>query len=803
MSDTVSGLSMFDPFSPFYSPFASHDSEKRAENAPEPLGPLEESGTSSSNQSRIPASRSQSASSTGHRIEGRESVTSIASHRTNSSIGWDPGADVSTFDAWTSRGQGLPGVAEDEENHDIPQTWEQQQEKDRLGRERRAGETAAAFERAQKKERERLAEEEWFQGEQDALRNSQSAAGPPATSSLQTRDFEAAPALPPRPPVEASRTEPAVASTTRKTTETYQIKHITWLDVNNSPQKMRKSPILLQNANGPCPLLALVNALTLSTPPGLKTSLIETLRLREQVSLGLLLDAVFDELMSGRRGDAAQGLPDVGELYSFLLALHTGMNVNPRFIPLAVPAPNIMDIPLGDPLDAALPVVDQKLGGFENSRELRLYGTFSVPLIHGWLPEKDEPAERALGRAANTYEDSQNLMFREEELEDKLHAHGLNDEEQQLLEDISTIKAFLTRSATQLTQSGLDRMTKSLQPGAIAILFRNDHFSTLYKHPQSAQLLTLVTDMGYAGHEEVVWESLVDVNGENCEFFSGDFRPVGNLVGGSQPSSSRAQQVRSLLDEEEDDGWTTVDRRGKGKKTTSAQSTGVIGRGEPARGLNTNYSENESGKASTKSREQEDHDLALAMQLQEEEEDRNRRETEARRREENLSRQFLSQETVENPPQTPPRQRRGSRRSGQTVRPLVPPATAPHVDGPDAPPPSYEQAASTRPFIPSSDHPAFTGTPTSRVSSGRQASAYTQNSSNFVLPAQASGANASRRPPTRVNGVRDQARALLNEVQQAGAAAPAMGVRRRQSGGITPNPAVQGDVQRDKDCIVM
>ncbi len=73
-----------------------------------------------------------------------------------------------------------------------------------------------------------------------------------------------------------------------------------------------------------------------------------------------------------------------------------------------------------------------------------------------------------------------------------------------------------------------------MEPGSISILFRNDHFSTLYRHPQTHQLFGLVTDAGFAGHDEVVWESLVDVSGENAEFFSGDFRLVGGALHGGQ-----------------------------------------------------------------------------------------------------------------------------------------------------------------------------------------------------------------------------------------------------------------------------
>lgn len=302
---------------------------------------------------------------------------------------------------------------------------------------------------------------------------------------------------------------------------------------------------MVQNENGPCPLLALVNALVLSTPSVLTTALCETLRLREQVTLGLLLDAVIEELMSERRNGSASDLPDVGDLYTFLVGLHSGMSVNPRFIPPRNPDPNLVDT-----ADIApTPSTRRRVGEFEETREMKLYGTFGLPVIHGWIPPKTHPVFEVFARVAPTYEEAQNLLFLEEDLEKKLKEHGLDPSEQRLLEDIGRINHFLKTTATQLTGYGLDSISECLAPGALSILFRNDHFSTLYKHPKSGQLLTLVTDMGYAGHDEVVWESLVDVSGEGSEFFAGDFRPVGNVIETAEHTG---------VDEE---GWETVTRR--------------------------------------------------------------------------------------------------------------------------------------------------------------------------------------------------------------------------------------------------
>ncbi|KAG9927568.1 hypothetical protein KCU98_g21151, partial [Aureobasidium melanogenum] len=375
----------------------------------------------------------------------------------------------------------------------------------------------------------------------------------------------------------------------------------------------RRSPILTQNANGPCPLLALVNALTLSAPESPKTVLVDTLSSREQISLGLLLDAVFEEL-ARRTEISSKALPDVGELYTFLITLHTGMNVNPRFVAA-------QNAPQGQP------------GSFDETREMRLYSAFEMPLFHGWVPLPNSSAYEAFDRSAKTFDDALNIETAQAELEHKLGTDGLSAQEQQMFEDIIFIKEFLTSYPTQLTDHGLKLITDFLKPGQIAILFRNDHFSTLYKHPRSGTLMNLVTDAGYSSHDEIVWESLVDVSGAAGSFFSGDFRPVGNTSSGTQNENE----------------WQTVPTRNHrsshGGVADSSQSQPPA---EPR------------GHGS----EQEDADLALALQLQEEEEDQQRRaQAERRRQEDELSRQFLEREsassgrspTSEQRPPVPPR----------------------------------------------------------------------------------------------------------------------------------------------------
>ncbi|KAL7931765.1 hypothetical protein V8C35DRAFT_323582 [Trichoderma chlorosporum] len=566
----------------------------------------------------------------------------------------------------------------------------------------------------------------------DSERSSSSPPRQPQEDS-STDALDGKPALPPRLSGSRVRWTPSRPPVDGKS-ETYQVKNIRWHDPSSS-NNPRVSPILIQNENGPCPLVALVNALTMTTPDDIgETALVQVLRSREQVSLSLLLDAVFDELMSPRRTSSEDSLPDVSELYSFLQSLHTGMNVNPRFIP----APEVIAAYEHTSLTELHPLERRKYipGTFENTAEMGLYATFSIPLIHGWLPQHDDVVCASMERHAASYEDVQNLLFREEELEDKLATseEGLTEAEQDLYQDIITIKIFLSESATQLTPWGIEVIEKAMRPGTFAILFRNDHFSTLYCHPRTRQLLTLVTDAGFRTHDEIVWESLRDVNGELNQFLSGDFRLVsGDATAG--PSTGAG-------DHRTDQGggaWTTVtNKRGKTKEVAHEEEVG-----QPS-----------------STTEQEDRDLALALQLQEEEDQRHREEQARRQRERALSEQYIEQAHLPIPvgragggntaANSGPRRNSAATAGGsqasaaprrssnsvsanannstnavsasasqrslpnsgsvsQQVRPLVPPrrqgVNRPVDSSDEPPPPSYEQAAQVPAYVPPPGHP--------------------------------------------------------------------------------------------------
>ncbi|RVX71968.1 hypothetical protein B0A52_04367 [Exophiala mesophila] len=583
---------------------------------------------------------------------------------------------------------------------------------------------------------------------------------------------------PPKPPRPTIRTTAPssddLAKMREQRNETYQVKHFNWFDHNS--RRLRTSSMLTQNKNGPCPLLALVNALILGAKDESQASLDDALRSREQVTLGLIIETLMDELLSRGLESVGEVLPDVDELNAFLLRLRTGMNANPRFVAPVDPPVNLMDAD-----DAMINMPQQRRaqlqrGGFESTIDMKLYGAFNVPLVHGWLPDPGSDAEKAFRHSAPTYEDAQALQFGEEELEYKLTNSSLTPDEQNMWQNIQSIKAFLSSYPTQLTPSGLKAVQSSLPSGSFAIMFRNDHFSTIYKHPESGQLFTLITDAGYADRDEIIWESLVDISGSSNEFFSGDFMPVSHNGGGGDTSSIHptARRTSQFL-------------------SANEQTPGPMSPQER--------------------QEQHDADFAMALQLQEEEEQRQRAERNRRR-----SGTTPANNTGGGTAPGNTRRQSGNipipLRSQAEARPSIPPrvsrANIPAVNRPadadseDAPP-AYEEAAKGTPYIPPVGSPLHPHADPSPMNSQAQLTGTISNTSQsgadghppgpHAPPTAGPSSGAGRRPTgRRTSAYHEQTQQQYSMPQRT------YGLNVAQQPMAYPGPSRR---KEDRDCIVM
>ncbi|KAL3312023.1 Ubiquitin carboxyl-terminal hydrolase MINDY-1 [Cichlidogyrus casuarinus] len=76
-------------------------------------------------------------------------------------------------------------------------------------------------------------------------------------------------------------------------------------------------------------------------------------------------------------------------------------------------------------------------------------------------------------------------------------------------------------TSSQLTFFGLTALNKHLADGQLAVLFRNNHFSTVTK--RNNDIYVLVTDMGFLHEPRVVWEALLAIDGDT-QYVDSDFK---------------------------------------------------------------------------------------------------------------------------------------------------------------------------------------------------------------------------------------------------------------------------------------
>ncbi|KNE61024.1 hypothetical protein, variant [Allomyces macrogynus ATCC 38327] len=236
--------------------------------------------------------------------------------------------------------------------------------------------------------------------------------------------------------------------------------------------------IVCQNANGPCPLLALVNALALRG------------NLRLPIADSVTYDHLVAELGEYLLTSGNHAELDLAGALHLIPSLTRGLDVNVRFDGI-------------DQFDAT------------GNHELALFRAFHLPLVHGWTVDPQDASAWAVlgpGGRGKSFDAAAVL------------AASTDDDDPRVRADAEIARAFLASSAAQLTVHGLHALATSLPVGSLAVLFRGNHFHVMYVR-RIGELYTLVTDVGYAAHREIVWESLVSTDGDSV-FVDGAFEPA-------------------------------------------------------------------------------------------------------------------------------------------------------------------------------------------------------------------------------------------------------------------------------------
>ncbi|KAJ1967817.1 hypothetical protein IWQ62_001618 [Dispira parvispora] len=326
----------------------------------------------------------------------------------------------------------------------------------------------------------------------------------------------------------------------------YQLKDIVWIDP--ATQQERQVKVITQNENGPCPLIAICNVLLLRGEINLPAE-------KPTVTFDHLVQLLADKIVresdistnrTGQEDADPTSSPDdrVATMLNLLSRLAHGLDVNIRFY---------------------------SIQGFEPTAELSLFVALGVPLVHGWLPDPQSEFELwdCLVTRYGSYNSAVECVVRKNESLDQKSAeigasgaevesqlstksqdltraevaeitqkvsaspvlHDRNNKEtvtsntdlDSVIHDGFMIEQFLQSTATQLTYHGLITLSTELPDHQLCVLFRNNHFSTLYKR-SDGELYLLVTDSGLVNNKHVVWESLRDIDQEGSQFYTHRFQ---------------------------------------------------------------------------------------------------------------------------------------------------------------------------------------------------------------------------------------------------------------------------------------
>ncbi|KAJ1794567.1 hypothetical protein LPJ59_004502 [Coemansia sp. RSA 2399] len=259
----------------------------------------------------------------------------------------------------------------------------------------------------------------------------------------------------------------------------HRLKDVRWLDAQTNTERVVR--IATQNENGPCPLLALANVLALEGHITLASAK------RPIVSDEELVSVLANHLVSL----TTNAEEDVTAALSLLPSLRTGLDVDLQFT-------HIHD--------------------FADAPPLRLFRAFGVDVVHGWVvsAEEDPVVAQALADHCNNgYEGAVEFVLQSD---DSAKSAAARDPLPAL-----AVRAWLDRTASQLTDHGLRLLETQLPDHHVCVLFRNNHFSVLYKHHDGGKLYLLCTDDGL--DDRIVWESLCDVRQTASEFVDAHFEP--------------------------------------------------------------------------------------------------------------------------------------------------------------------------------------------------------------------------------------------------------------------------------------
>ena len=209
-----------------------------------------------------------------------------------------------------------------------------------------------------------------------------------------------------------------------------------WIEFNN-----KLIPIILQNENGPCPLIAIANILFLKQIIQFDSK-IEYITSKNLINhLG---DALFKIKPANMKSEQELNFDqNFSDALSFLHKLEFGLDVNVKFT---------------------------SVSDFEYTRELNIFDMFHINLYHGWLVDPQQVEIASIVQNLSYIQLVERIIYLKNSDSQIEVAQGMQAEE------------FLEATQSQLTYHGLIELLSALKQNELAVFFRNNHFSTIFKH---------------------------------------------------------------------------------------------------------------------------------------------------------------------------------------------------------------------------------------------------------------------------------------------------------------------------------
>jgi hypothetical protein len=274
--------------------------------------------------------------------------------------------------------------------------------------------------------------------------------------------------------------------------------------------------ILLQNENGPCPLLAIANCLILTN----------RITFPNQIYVGLnsLVSKIAEVALAGSQSrHQVQDEMQMDSILQTIPKLIRGLDLNVQFTTIKA---------------------------MEFTSELCVFDALGIDVLHGWLLDPQDHVTCDVIQSLSINQLYNELvkcdiateaerMFQIKCVADEILTEVINNiafgdakptaapaadvadsdhsvEECKANVDIirrgGIIKTFIDQSQTQISHHGLCQLLGDMKELQMAVLYRNAHFSTIFKF--EGKLYTLVSDEGYRLEKSVVWERFENINGD-------------------------------------------------------------------------------------------------------------------------------------------------------------------------------------------------------------------------------------------------------------------------------------------------